>query len=223
MRKKNIIALLTVSLMVILVSACENSSDQNDTSDNNNKNDIADSRNYKNKEDSNENNNEKIPKSNNSHSKTEDENDHIEYESYVNNRFGFSIEHPTSFESDYTPTNDDGIELHNNEAIIIASGSHFAYTKSGNINASDTDSIKDLFNNKIVDFKDDNYSIGYQKLDEENNWFVISYVDGENIVYKKTLLAEDFFAELTIKYPKNLQDKYEILVEKVAGSFTITN
>lgn len=231
MNKKNLIVLLTILLMAVFISACGGSSNQNDDADNNNENNVADDIDNDDNKDNNshpdnnengdkENDDEEAPNNDDSDSETEEANN-ANYENYENGRFGFSIDYPTSFESDYTPDNNDGIELHDDEAKIIASGSHSAYTKDSNINASDIDSIKGVFDDKITDLKDDNYSISYQKLDEENNWFVISYVDEENIVYKKTILAEDFFAELTIEYPEDSQDKYEFITGKVADSFTI--
>ena len=149
--------------------------------------------------------------------------DNENYEKYINDRFGFSIDYPTSFQSDYTPANNDGIELSDDEAKIIVFGSHFAYTKDGNIIATDIDSIKGVFDAEISDLKDEKYPISYEKLDEKNNWFVVSYVEEEYIIYKKTILGKDFFAELSIKYPKNLQEKYKSIVERVAYSFNVSN
>ncbi|WP_156644826.1 hypothetical protein [Lentibacillus sp. JNUCC-1] len=135
------------------------------------------------------------------------------YKTYQNPRFGFAIEYPSSFEADYMPDNGDGIEVHDESAVIIASGSHMGY---GGTPISDLDAIKPIYEDELADLKADNHSIGYKKLADD--WYVLSYVDGDNIVYKKSLMADDYIVKLSIEYPEDRQDDYESVVERVSNS-----
>lgn len=151
--------------------------------------------------------------------KEDEDKDEEAYESYVNERFGFSVEYPSSFEADYMPDNNDGIEVHDDSAVIIASGSHAGITEDDSTFIKDAESIKVFYDKALSDLEEEGYSISYKKLDDD--WYVISYFDGTNNVYEKSIMDDDFIANLSIEYPADLQEDYGPMVERVSDTFKI--
>lgn len=141
------------------------------------------------------------------------------YESYANARFGFSVEYPSTFEADYMPDNGDGIEVHDDTATIIASGSHFGLTEEGSTLASDKRSIESYYEYDVAEAEEESELVSYERL--EDDWYVVSYFDGTNNIYKKSILADDYIANLLIEYPADLQEEYETMVERVSETFQI--
>ncbi|GGP10127.1 hypothetical protein [Oceanobacillus neutriphilus] len=141
------------------------------------------------------------------------------YESYANARFGFSVEYPSTFGADYMPENGDGIEVHDDTATIIASGSHFGLTEESSILAKEEESIEPFYEYALAEAKEEGESVSYERL--EDDWYVISYFDGTNNIYKKSILADDYIANLSIEYPADLQEEYETMVERVSETFQI--
>lgn len=129
------------------------------------------------------------------------------YTTYYNTRFGFSLEHPTTFIEDGIPENNDGRGFVNEEASIDAVGRHINMLQ-------DNETIETYYNGELESIDSE---IAYQRLGDD--WYVISYSDGNNIVYKKGIIGENIISELTITYPVNKQDYYEPMVTRVADSF----
>ncbi|WP_040983993.1 hypothetical protein [Oceanobacillus jeddahense] len=143
------------------------------------------------------------------------------YEDYSNGRFGFSVEYPSTFEADYMPANNDGIEVNDDTATIIASGSHGSTTgeDEGYMTISEAGSIEPFYEGALLEAEEEGDSISYERL--EDDWYAISYFDGTNNIYKKSILGDDYIANLHIEYPAELQDEYEEVVERVSDSFQI--
>lgn len=142
------------------------------------------------------------------------------YESYTNGRFGFSVEYPDTFEADYMPANNDGMEVHDDTAVIIASGSHAGIALEEDENfIKDADSMDTFYERAVQDAEEDGNEISYKTLHDD--WYVVSYVDGDNHVYKKSIMADDYMANLVIEYPAGLQEEYSPVVDHVSESFMI--
>ncbi|WP_080872049.1 hypothetical protein [Oceanobacillus timonensis] len=141
------------------------------------------------------------------------------YESYENGRFGFSVEYPSTFEADYMPENNDGIEVNDDTATIIASGSHASMTEEGSAFVNEVESIEPYYEGDLAEAEEEGGSISYQR--QEDNWYVVSYHDGTNHIYKKSILGDDYIANLVIEYPADLQEEYEPMVERVSDTFSI--
>lgn len=241
--KKYIILLTIPFICSIILVACSNDDNKNHEQNNNdsenvdendglvqNENNDSEPVDTNNNHSQNENNNndtENNHPQNDDHSETDQETtanetdeDEQDYESYTNSRFGFSVEYPSSFEADYMPANNDGIEVHDDEAVIIASGSHAGIdAENGYTPIDEAESIEAFYDKKLEDLEDDGYSISYKKL--EDDWYVISYFDGTNNVYEKSIMDDNFIANLLIEYPADLQDEYGPIVDRVADTFNI--
>ncbi len=81
------------------------------------------------------------------------------------------------------------------------------------------DSIETLYEGDVIALENAGYEIAYQTTSD--NWYVISYAEGFNIIYQKSIMAEGFVANLLIEYPQELQNKYEPIVEHAADTFVI--
>ncbi|CAM3156299.1 hypothetical protein [Sporolactobacillus spathodeae] len=127
------------------------------------------------------------------------------YNKYTNNRFGFSIEYPSNFNMGEAPTNNDGRTFSDGQCNIIVSGS----------NNSMNETLNDNFSEAAVDVSN---SIDYQV--HKKNYYVLSYVKGNNIVYIKTFLNRGAFAQLNITYPSSLKSKYDPIVAHLVQTFT---
>ncbi|WP_068672191.1 hypothetical protein [Oceanobacillus sp. Castelsardo] len=129
------------------------------------------------------------------------------YETYINGRFGFTVEHPTSFIEGEPPTNDDGREFSNGEATIVVYGGH------ANI-LEENETIETYYNRTLQDISS---SIAYERLGD--NWYVLSYTKGDQILYVKGVLRDDVIYHLRITYPVSKKDDYNSMVTRVSEDF----
>ena len=129
------------------------------------------------------------------------------YHTYTNTRYGFTVEYPTTFTQGEAPTNNDGRNFYNGEANITASGSH--------INVIEDNETIETYYNQALEYITGN--ISYQRLGSD--WYVISYTDGSNIVYEKSIIGTDIISNLVISYPSNKQDYYGPMVTRISGTF----
>lgn len=136
-----------------------------------------------------------------------EENNDFAYETYTNTRFGFSVEHPIAFHETGVPQNNDGREFRNEEASIIASGSH-------NDVQEENSTIETHYNLGLESIES---PIVYQQVSD--NWYVISYFEGGNTMYVKGVLRKNILSTLEITYPTNKQSYYEAMVNRVTKSF----
>lgn len=142
------------------------------------------------------------------------------YETYYDDSYGYTIDYPDTFLLGPVQGDPDAIRFRSDEGEILVYGSHHVKTDYGVIYASDDDSIQDLFDYELSVLEESNIQVAYQKIDQDNNWFVLSYNSGEDIIYQKSMASENSFVKLIIVYPKGLQDKYEPILEHVVGSFS---
>lgn len=143
-----------------------------------------------------------------SHETKSPTNDAINYDTYINPRFGFSILYPTFLIPEPEPENGDG--------RIFTKGKDEEMSVFASYNVLD-DSIEELFKeckNSYIG----NISYAVQK----DNWFVVSGTNEEGtILYRKTFLTDDVEYTVNLIYPKAKKQLYDEIVDKVTKSFNV--
>ncbi|MCR5658876.1 MAG: hypothetical protein K6G25_06075 [Bacteroidales bacterium] len=143
-----------------------------------------------------------------SHETKSPTNDAINYDTYINPRFGFSILYPTFLIPEPEPENGDG--------RIFTKGKDEEMSVFASYNVLD-DSIEELFKeckNSYIG----NISYAVQK----DNWFVVSGTNDEGtILYRKTILTDDVEYTVNLIYPKAKKQLYDEIVDKVTKSFNV--
>ncbi len=129
------------------------------------------------------------------------------YNTYTNERFGFTFEYPSDFVMDEPPTNGDGITVHNNELNVTAYGGHTNVVNEG-------ETIETYYEEDLSSI---NAEISYQQI--KDNWYVLSYKEGNEIVYKKFFFGDSTFNTFIITYPVEKQEVYEPIVTHISDSF----
>ena len=128
--------------------------------------------------------------------------DNMSYNTYVNPRFGYSIDYPSEMKETHVPDNDDGRVFEYNELTITVSGMY---------NATDSD-VKSMF--EMSHKSSDTYTV------VRNNWFVCSGVNNKgNIYYQKTILNNDTWYTVILDYPKSMKEELDNVVNRVTNSF----
>lgn len=135
--------------------------------------------------------------------KTQEQN--VSYKLYVNGRFGFSIEYPSDFTIKVTPDNNDGL-------IFQSVDGKTELTVSG-INNVSNDTVISEYNNLITQHRD----APYKK--QEGNWFVVSWIEGNNIVYEKTVIGTGSENTFVLEYPISQKDYYNAIVSHLVATF----
>lgn len=136
------------------------------------------------------------------------ENDHFVYKTYVNGRYGFSVQYPTVFTEGQAPTNDDGREFYNEESTIVAYGNLI------NILA-ENETIETYYSQTLAELSN---SVAYKRLG--NNWYVVSYNRGSNTIYQKAIINNGVIFTLKITYPSSQQNNYDSMVSHISNTFT---
>lgn len=135
-------------------------------------------------------------------------NNGINYETYVNPRFGFSIEYPTFLTPEPESDNGDGRVFSNgkNEKIVVSA--------QYNILDYSIEELLQMCKNSI----DGTITYSAQK----SNWFVLSGINQENnIYYWKTILTNGIEYTVCITYPQDRKQIYNEIVNSVTESFRV--
>ncbi|MEH6943134.1 hypothetical protein [Bacillus sp. JJ722] len=137
----------------------------------------------------------------------EEKSETISYNTYTNERFGFTVKYPNFFTPGKAPANNDGREFSNGECSILAYGS--------NINIiEENETIQTYYNRALLDISG---TISYQKVSD--NWYVVSYLSNGNITYQKGIITDESINTLIITYPSSEKEKYDTIVSEVAKTF----
>lgn len=128
-----------------------------------------------------------------------------QYLLYGNDRFGFSIEYPSDFVVKLVPDNDDG-------RIFSSKDGSAELTVSG-INNILNENAKDDFDNLVKEHSNASYK------HQERNWFVVSWGDGDKIVYEKEVVGRKVINRFIIKYPLSEKKKYDTIITHLNSSF----
>lgn len=132
----------------------------------------------------------------------------IEYDTYVNTRFGYSISYPTFLTPQPEAYNSDGREFTkgDNEKITV----YAMY----NVMESTIQELKQM-REKSIDG-----SVVYYA--QKNNWYVLSGINSAgNIYYLKTILYNDTEYTVQLTYPQDKKEFYNEIIDKVISSFDV--
>lgn len=124
------------------------------------------------------------------------------YRKYKNEKFSYSIMYPDNLKIGTETTN--GNELKSDDGRV-------SLQLYGNSNESN-DTTDSLYNKAI---KNNNM---YYKV-KSKNWFVISYTEGNEIVYQKKVVGKTSTKTFIFKFPANEKGKYASVVDKLEKSF----
>lgn len=127
------------------------------------------------------------------------------YEEYYNTRFGFTIEYPDTFVAKPLPDNGDGI-------IYSAPDGSAELTVSG-INNVNKETVTSIYNNLLKEHS----NASYKK--QENNWMVVSWLEGDNIIYEKSVAGSGSINTFILKYSSKEKDYYSSIVSHINASF----
>lgn len=132
----------------------------------------------------------------------------IEYETYINSRYGYSIPYPTFLTPQPEAYNGDG------RVFTNGNGEEMRVYAMENVLESTIQELKEM-QEEIIDG-----SVDYSVL--KKNWFVISGIHSNgSIYYMKTILSDDIEYSVQITYPKEKKEFYNAIVEKVTKSFYV--
>lgn len=121
-------------------------------------------------------------------------------------RYGYSVSYPTSFVPGETPDNDDGLRFTSKdgkvELIVYGANNVFG------------DTVETLYNKDLNSIPGD---IAYQRI--KDNWYVVSWVDGDRIYYTKKFTGTESENTLIISYPQSQKNIYDEMVTYVSQTF----
>jgi hypothetical protein len=123
---------------------------------------------------------------------------------YINARYGFQVSYPAFLISAPNPASGDGIRMYDKKGfVLVASG----------INNESGETFQSELETQRVSIGKINYGV------RGNNWFAISGIKENKIIYIKSYIGTGSINHLYIEYPKDQKDKYDKIVEAIAKSF----
>ena len=129
----------------------------------------------------------------------------ISYKKYNNARFGFSIEYPSDFVVKGDPANGDGVILSSKDG-------------SGEITASGGNNVLgDTATSYYNDLISEHSNASYKKV--QNNLVIVSWLEGDKIVYQKSIVGAGTIYTFVIKYPNNQKEKYDTIINHLTETF----
>lgn len=132
----------------------------------------------------------------------------ISYSQYTSSRYGFSIEYPSNFKVTETSDNDD--------SILFQSPDGKTEMMVGGLN-NDIDEIKETAVSRYNKELSEHSPVSYKR--QEDNWFVISWIEGDTIVYEKDVRGKGSANTFWIKYPKSQKNYYKPIISHIVASF----
>jgi hypothetical protein len=130
----------------------------------------------------------------------------MEYSSYTNPRFGFSIAYPSLFTVERTPENGDGIEYKSKD------GSTSLTAYGGNTTPGS--STKSMYESALHDIA---VRPTYSRV--ATSWFVLSWEQEGKIYYKKVFVGPGSYDGFIFSYPVGQKDEYEDVTNAISKSF----
>lgn len=126
---------------------------------------------------------------------------------YHNARFGFSFS--------WTPGNYTVSEAENGDGITVTDGkglTMLAYAalepRVGNVTRED-----------FFAKANRNPKAAYKRVNRQEGWYALSYVEKGNIVYIKQFYSGDHWPTLYFEYPQSMKQQYDPLVKKAVSTF----
>jgi hypothetical protein len=124
---------------------------------------------------------------------------------YENARYGFRVSYPAFLISAPNPANGDGIRMYDKKGFVLVA--------SGINNESEI-----TFQSELQTQWESIGTISYGV--RGSNWFAISGIKENKIIYFKSYIGTGAINHLYIEYPKEQRDKYDKIVEAIAKSFS---
>ncbi len=125
---------------------------------------------------------------------------------YHNSRYGFELDVPGNLQAREAPANEDGRTFTDERSELLAWGSNNVTSQS-----------LDQAYREALDAARQDGPIGYQASGK--NWFVVSWVNGESIVYQKTFHGPGCSQSFRLTYPLGQKSKFDPIVKRVESSF----
>jgi len=123
---------------------------------------------------------------------------------YVNARYGFQMSYPSFLISAPNPANGDGIRMYDKKGfVLVASGIN---NISGETFQGELQTQRESIGKMIYGVRG-------------SNWFAISGIKENKIIYIKSYVGTGSINHLYIEYPKDQKDKYDKFVEAIEKSF----
>lgn len=129
----------------------------------------------------------------------------VKYKNYNNARYGFSIEYPDIFDEQQLPTNGDG-------CIFVDHSRNVYLTVSAHNNNDDVNAETEYYT-ALTTHNNINYEF------QKDNWYVLSWEEGEVMYYEKVVVGEGSTNLFTISYPSVDEKLYDDIVERLFHSF----
>jgi hypothetical protein len=124
---------------------------------------------------------------------------------YVNERYGFQMSYPAFLISAHIPANGDGMRMYDKKGfVLVASG----------INNESEITFQSELNSQWESIGKVTYGV------RGNNWFTISGIKENKIIYIKSYVGTGSINHLYIEYPKDQRDRYDKIVESISKSFS---
>src|ERR1035437_570377 len=124
---------------------------------------------------------------------------------YVNERYGFQMSYPAFLISAPIPANGDGMRMYDKKGfVLVASG----------INNESEITFQSELNSQWESIGKVTYGV------RGNNWFTISGIKENKIIYIKSYVGTGSINHLYIEYPKDQRDRYDKIVESISKSFS---
>ncbi|WP_461207272.1 hypothetical protein [Clostridium sp. DL1XJH146] len=132
----------------------------------------------------------------------------VNYLLYVNDRFGFSIQYPEFLCNGEESFNGDGITLtsESGEVELAVWGAHNVLEET----------IESLYNEEINKHPNAAYKV------IRDDFFVVSWVEGDKIFYENTVVSEDVINTFVIQYPVEQKEEFDPIVTEIYHNFYTT-
>lgn len=127
------------------------------------------------------------------------------YVRYTNERYGFSIDYPSFLVVKSPSASGDGITMKTADNSV-------ELTVWGSNNSLDQ-SVTSVYNESIKEHK----NISFKTQSE--NWFVISWQDGDRIFYQKTVIGTGSINGFVISYPFSQNKTFDPIITELSSNF----
>ena len=126
---------------------------------------------------------------------------------YHNARFGFSLA--------WTPGKYTVFEADNGDGITVTDGKGFTMQAYADLEPRTGDvTRKDFFARA-----DRTPKAGYKRINQQQGWYAISYIENGMIIYTKKFYHKDHWPTLHFEYPQTMKTEYDQLVKEAVSNF----
>jgi hypothetical protein len=129
----------------------------------------------------------------------------VKYKSYTNDRYLFTADIPSTFTIEVEPENGDGL-------IFISKDKLAELTVSGGNNALRY-TVRDYLKFLVEGKKNISYKI------TKGNWIVLSWIEGNKIVYERCVVGSGSENSIYFKYPVKQKAYYSGILSHIIASF----